>query len=212
MNNKLVYLVIICAPLLFACGGKREKIKSTVSPGLVSLHEGNNHYAAIDTKQSSVEYKGSNLHGSHSGYVTISKGELLIEDGQLTGGSAEIDMKSIADENHQGKSGVVEHLKSADFFDVEKFPTATVTITKVTPGNAEDKQITANLTIKGITHEVLFPANVVVKDGLVQATAKFAIDRTKWNIRYGSGNFLDPLKDNVISNNIEFTITIVAQL
>ncbi|WP_208420133.1 YceI family protein [Paraflavitalea devenefica] len=82
----------------------------------------------------------------------------------------------------------------AHYFDVKKFPFSTIAITRVASVNGEHKEITGNLTIKGITHPVTFPVKMEMKDGIVKASGKLVIDRTKWDVRYKSGKFFDDLK------------------
>jgi polyisoprenoid-binding protein YceI len=147
----------------------------------------------------------------HTGYVSISKGELMIEDGQLIGGTVEVGMNTITDERHGSDNNLVNHLKAVDFFDVKKFPISTFSITKVVTVHDENIEVTGNLTIKGITHAVTFPANIEVKNGIVNANGKVIIDRTKWDVRYNSGKFYDNLADETISDNIEFQMKIVAK-
>ncbi|HEU4470775.1 MAG TPA: YceI family protein [Flavisolibacter sp.] len=206
------YLVLAIAYLIFSCSEPaKEETKNNAPKGPITLHVGDENYALIDTTESIISWKGSNSFGSHTGYVHISKGELLIENSQIAGGTVEVDMNTIEDEEHQTNSGLIKHLKDPDFFDVKKFPLAAIDITKVTTISAEDKEITGNLTIKGITQPVSFPARIEVKDGLVKAMGKLVIDRTRWGVRYGSGKFLDNLKNETISDSIEFNITIVAK-
>lgn len=214
MNTKpsIAYLVLITAPLFFGCGGPvKNENKNNASANPLSLHVGNEKYVAVDKKESVVAWEGSNTFGSHAGYVYISKGELMIEAGQLVGGAVEIDMNTIEDKDHRNESGLIKHLKDPDFFDVKNFPFSTFTITRVASINVEDKEITGNLTIKGITQPVTFPAKMEVKDGIVKADGKLVIDRTNWNIRYKSGKFFDNLADETISDSIEFNMTIVAK-
>lgn len=214
MNIKpsIAYLILVTAPLFFGCGGPvKEENKNNASASPLSLHAGNEKYVAIDTTESVVTWEGSNTFGSHSGYVYISKGELMIETGELVGGAVEIDMNTIEDKDHGSDNGVIKHLKDPDFFDVKKFPFSRFAITKVTSINVEDKEITGNLTIKGITQPVTFPAKMEVKDGIVKADGKLVIDRTKWNVRYKSGKFFDNLADETISDSIEFHMKIVAK-
>lgn len=213
MNNKLsITLILISAPLFFGCGGPSKKEnKNNALANPLSLHAGNEKYLAIDTKESVVTWKGSNSFGSHEGYVYISKGELMIETGQLVGGTVEVDMSTIEDENHKNDNNLIEHLKAPDFFDVKIFPFSRIVITRVASINAEDKEITGSLTIKGITNSVTFPAKMEVKDGIVKANGKLVIDRTKWNVRYNSGKFFDNLKDQAIADDIEFNIKIVTK-
>jgi polyisoprenoid-binding protein YceI len=214
MNNKLsiTYLILMIAPFFFGCSGPvKEENKNNASASSLALHVGNEKYVAIDTKESVVTWKGSNLIGSnsHTGYVYISKGELMIENGELMGGTVEVDMNTIEDKNHGSDNKLVHHLKDPDFFEVKKFPFSTIALTGVASTNGENKNVTGNLTIKGITHPVSFPAEMEVKDGIVTANAKLVIDRTLWDVRYKSGKFYDNLADQAMSDSIEFHIKIV---
>lgn len=214
MNNKLsiTYLILIIAPLFFGCGGPvTGENKNNASASSISLHLGNEKYFIIDTKKSVVAWKGSGVHGKHEGYVYISKGELMIASGQLMGGTVEIDMSTIEGEDHRSDNNLINHLKDPDFFDVKKFPFSTIEIIKVDSINGESRRVTGNLTVKGITHPVAFPAKMEVKDRIVRANGKVVIDRTQWGIRYKSGKFYDNLADQTISDSIEFQIKIVAK-
>ena len=135
----------------------------------------------------------------------------MIENGELMGGAVEVDMSTIEGDDHRSDNNLIKHLKDPDFFDVKKFPISTIAITRVASINLEDKEITGNLTIKGITHPVTFPARIEVNDGIVKASGKLVIDRTLWDVRYNSGKFYDNLADKTISDSIEFHIKIVAK-
>jgi polyisoprenoid-binding protein YceI len=105
-------------------------------------------------------------------------------------------------------------LKSDDFFSVATFPTSTFTVTS-SVAMADDKgnthEITGNLTIKGITKQITFPAKVAIEGNTLNATAVFTIiDRAQWEVKYGSETFADLAKDNVIENSVELTLNIVA--
>lgn len=211
MNNKISipYLILIIAPYFFGCSGPvTGENKNNASASSLSLHVGDDKYFIIDKKESVLAWKGWGVGGGYTGNVYISKGELMIENGQLAGGTVEVDMNTI-------ESGVekklVHHLKDPDFFDVKKFPFSIIEITKVASINGENKKVTGNLTIKGITHPVTFPAKIEVKGGIVKADGKLIIDRTKWDIRYKSGKFYDNLANEAISDSIEFNIKIVAK-
>jgi len=214
MNNKtsLTYLILIIA-LWFSTfrGTVVEENENNASASFISLRPVANEKYVIDKKESVVTWKGSSLQGSHTGYVNTSKGELMIEKGQLVGGKVEVDMNTIADESHNSDNNLIEHLKSPDFFDVKKFPVAAFAITKVASGTGSTIEVTGNLTIKGITHEVTFPAKIEVKGEIVSANGKVIIDRTKWDVRYQSGKFYDNLADEAISDDIEFDMKIVAK-
>jgi polyisoprenoid-binding protein YceI len=213
MNKKLstAYLILIIAPLFFGCGGPaKEENKNNASASSLALHVGDEKYI-IDTKESVVAWKGSSVEGAHTGYVYISKGELMIEKGQLMGGTVEVNMSTIEGDDHRSDNNLIKHLKDPDFFDVKKFPISTIAITRVESINGENKKVTGNLTIKGITHPVSFPAKVEVNDGIVKASGKLVIDRTLWDVRYKSGKFFDNLKDQAIADSIEFNMKIVAK-
>ena len=168
----------------------------------------------VDKKESLVTWKGSMAlasKGQHVGYVYFSKGDLILEKGQLTGGSFEIDMNTITDPVHGSDNNLIQHLKDPDFFDVVKFPATTFIISKVKAATGSAIDITGNLTIKGITHEVTFPAQLELIGGVVNASGKLNIDRSKWDVRYGSATFFNNLADDTISNEIEFDIKIVAR-
>lgn len=215
MNNKLLllFLTLIIAPLFFAF--RRPAVRANDAPANIvsSMHIMNEKYI-IDPKESVVKWKCSMVFadkGGHNGYVSLSKGELMIEKDQLVGGAAEVDMNTIADELHGSNNNLIKHLKDPDFFDVKKFPISTFAITKVALADGGTVNVTGNLTIKGITHEVTFPADVSVKGRTVTTNGKLTIDRTQWDVRYRSGKFFADLADEAISDNIEFDIKIVAK-
>jgi polyisoprenoid-binding protein YceI len=165
-------------------------------------------------KESVVQWKCSMVvagKGAHNGFVSISKGELMIEKGQLVGGTVEVDMNTISNEFHNGKDNLMDHLKSPDFFDVEKFPISTFGITRVAATAGGNTDVTGNLTIKGITHEITFPAQIEIHRRIIRASGKMIIDRTLWDVRYGSGKFFDNLADHAISDSIEFDMQIIAK-
>jgi polyisoprenoid-binding protein YceI len=211
MNSKLytTYLILIIASLSFGCRGPvKEENTNDASASSISLGQ----KYIIDTKESVVIWKGTLLVGSNFiGDVYISKGELMIEKDQLVGGTAEIDMNTIEFEDKKRPDGPIKHLKSPDLFDVKKFPISTITITKVESVFGKTIKVTGNLTIKGITRPVTFPAKMKFKGGVVEANGRLIIDRTNWGIRYRSEKFFDKFGDMTISDNIEFDMKIVAK-
>lgn len=215
MNNKILfaYFILVIAPFFSACRGPEVK-ENNASASFVSKTPLTNEKYVIDNKQSVVTWKCPMVFankGGHTGYVSISKGKLMIEKGQLVGGTVEIDMNTIADEHHHSDNNLIEHLKSSDFFDVEKFPISAFAIIMVASANDSTINVTGNLTIKGITQAVTFPAKIEVKGGMVNANGNVIIDRTKWDVRYKSGKFFDNLADEAISDDIEFDMKIVAK-
>ncbi|MEO9803568.1 MAG: YceI family protein [Reichenbachiella sp.] len=174
--------------------------------------ESNSTYKA-NVEESSVVWTATKVvSGGHSGTVNISEGTLEIDGSKLTGGSFVIDMTSINNTDQEGEwKGKLEgHLKSDDFFAVETYKTATLTITEV-KSTAKDKySVTGDLTIKGKTESITFPADVNVKGGKATATAKITVDRSKFDVRYGSNSFFDNLGDKAISDEFTLDVSLVA--
>lgn len=166
----------------------------------------------VDLKASKVEWKGKKLTGEHYGNISLSNGQLLFKGSKLTGGSFTIDMNSITDldlTDAEYNQKLVGHLKSDDFFSVEKFPTSKFDITKVKHKGGDKYEITGNLTIKGITHPLSFPATVTNKDGKVRATADLKFDRSKYNVKYGSKTFFENIGDKIIYDDVELKVDLV---
>lgn len=211
-NKTSAYLILIITPLFSACRGPEVK-EDNASASFISLRDVANEKYVIDTKESVVTWKCSMVFankGGHTGYVSLSNGQLILERDQLVGGSVEVDMSTIVDEHQRSDNNLIEHLQSPDFFDVKKFPFSTFAITRVAP-DGENINVTGNLTIKGITHEVTFPAKIESKGRIVHANCKVTIDRAQWDVRYKSGKFFDNLADEAISDTIEFEMKFVAK-
>lgn len=167
----------------------------------------------VNTTASNIIWKGYKVTGEHSGNVKLKNGSLDLTDGKLTGGSFEVDMTSITCTDMQGEYGdkLVGHLKSEDFFGVEKYPTAKFVITKAIPTDTKGNyKIVGNLTIKWTTKEVKFNAFVSEKDGIVNASGKLSIDRSDYEVKYGSGSFFDGLGDKTIYDNFDLQLSLSA--
>jgi polyisoprenoid-binding protein YceI len=168
----------------------------------------------VDTNSSVVIWTGYKVTGKHTGTVKIKNGMLSMDAGVITGGSFEIDMNSLKDTDMEGEyAGKLEgHLKSDDFLGTASFPTASFVITKAIPQDTKGNyKILGNLTIKGITKEVKFFANAAEANGTVNAAGKITIDRSEFNMRYGSGSFFDGLGDKTIYDEFDLQVTLVAK-
>lgn len=168
---------------------------------------------SIDLDRSSLEWLGKKVTGQHNGNIALSSGALIVEDNEITGGTFTIDMTSITNEDikdQEYNQKLVGHLKSDDFFGVKKYPEATFKITEVEENEGEKFDITGDLTIKGITHQISFPADITVGKKEVVANAKIIVDRSKYDVRYGSGSFFDDLGDKTIYDDFEMDISLVA--
>lgn len=167
---------------------------------------------AVETAASDVAWNAKKVTGEHYGKISLQSGQLQVDKNRVTGGTFVIDMSSLTVEDIKdaGSNGkLVGHLKNDDFFSVDKHPTATFVLTDATPiakaaAGQPNYTVKGNLTIKGITNPVTFPATITVKDGQATAQADVTVDRTKYDIRYRSSNFFENLGDRAIYD--EFTV------
>lgn len=166
----------------------------------------------VDASASTFNWLAKKLTGEHNGTVKIQSGNLITDEGKLIGGDFTVDLSTIKDLDIQGDfAGKLEtHLKSADFFDVAQFPTSTLKITKAVAKGGENYDLTGNLTIRGITQSITFPAIVKVTGKTASASAKFDIDRTKFGLTYRSKAFFENIGDKMIYDNFTVDVKIVA--
>ncbi|SDK42599.1 Polyisoprenoid-binding protein YceI [Catalinimonas alkaloidigena] len=172
----------------------------------------------VDTDQSELVWTATKVGGEHTGTVKLSQGQLTADGKALTGGSFTIDMTTITDTditNADFNARLTNHLKSDDFFSVERHPTATFVMTKATPlAQAKSGQpnytIAGDLTIKGITKPISFPATVTVSGSGVNATARFELNRLNWDLQYRS-SLLGTAADKIIHDDFTIALTLVAQ-
>lgn len=160
----------------------------------------------VDASKSTVKWLGKKVTGEHFGAISVKEGSLEVTSGKITSGKVVIDMNSltvedIKDANMNGK--LVGHLKSDDFFGVASFPTSELVVTKV-ESNGNNHTFTGSLTIKGTTQPTSFTAvsSKVGKTTTYKGT--ITIDRSKYNVRYGSNSFFENLGDKAIYD--EFTL------
>lgn len=166
----------------------------------------------LDTEQSSVAWTGYKTliknYADH-GTLAFSSGSVVVGNGNITGGEFVVDMNSLAVSSTSNTKATTDmllgHLKSPDFFEVDTYPTATVVVKNVVHG-----VISADVTIKGTTKTISFPATITESGTTLSATAKLSIDRSLWDIRYGSGTFFDNLGDNIIGDKVDLELTLVA--
>ena len=168
----------------------------------------------VDVNSSSIVWTGYKVTGKHTGNVKVKNGTIQLTSGTLTGGSFEIDMTSITDTDLEGEwaGKLVGHLKSEDFFGVDKYPTSKFVITRVIPQDTKGNyKIIGNLTIKSTTHEEKFFANVTENSGVVTANGKITIDRSQYDVKYGSGSFFDGLGDKTIYDEFDLQVSLTGR-
>ncbi|HEY9197545.1 MAG TPA: YceI family protein [Mucilaginibacter sp.] len=168
----------------------------------------------IVSAKSNIDWIGRKVTGAHNGTIGIKKGILKFDQDKLSGGQFIIDTTSIkildvtdpaTNEQFAG------HLASDDFFNSVNFPESVLTITSATPKSNNVYHIVGDLTIKGITHPITFDAQIDHIGGELTASGKIVIDRTRYGMRFRSGNFFKDLGDTLIYNEFELNVKITAQ-
>jgi polyisoprenoid-binding protein YceI len=181
-------------------------IVAAIATTLISFTFKSQEYK-IDAQKSKVTWVGKKVTGQHAGTINIAEGTLTVAGKKVTGGSFTIDMPSLKDESANAR--LESHLKSDDFFSTEKFPKATFVTTSIESKEGDNYLVKGNLTIKGITNPIEFPATIQLSKGIVNAKAKIVVDRTKYDIKFRSGNFFENLGDKAIEDNFELNVELV---
>ena len=173
----------------------------------------------LQPQLSTLGWEGKAVTHGHNGTMQFADGELLVKGNAVVGGTVTVNMKTmvatdIKDAESQGK--FVGHMGGDDFFGTDKFPTSTFKIVSVTPikgaaKEADNATIAGDMTIKGVTQRISFPAKVGVKDGIAAASGKVTIDRTKFGLKYGSKSFFDTLGDKAIYDTFDLAFNIIAK-
>ena len=168
---------------------------------------------SIQPESSTVNWTGKKVLGLHTGTINIQSGFLDFEQEELVGGEIVIDMTSIIITDIADKAIYKEffdHLNNDDFFSIDKFKTATLKITQGEPLN-DKYRISGDLTIKDITHSIEFTATIVIFTDFLHALGEIKVDRTLYNIKYGSGKFLANLGDKLIFDEFVLQFKLVGQ-
>jgi polyisoprenoid-binding protein YceI len=225
-RTHLLYAAALAMVSFNACTDAPESDNAATTEAKTVASTGGDAYK-VDPSASKIEWIGTKVTGLHQGEIGIKSGQLDVKDGNISGGNFVMDMTSIkvvgtdtaSDNKLQG------HLLSPDFFDVTKYPEATFAVTSVKPftgtvtDSADKRQegiskykvtnpthtISGNLTMRGVTKNIEFPAKVTISGDGVDALAKFNIDRKQWNLVY-------PGKpDDLIRDQIHLGIALRAQ-
>lgn len=205
-NLILAGLAAVALTTATSFSGPGKTAVKTVAPAKATAYK-------VDAAKSVLTWNGKKVTGEHSGNVKVKDGSFVVDGSKLTGGEFTFDMNSITctdltDAGYNAK--FIGHIKSEDFFNTAKYPTSTFKITKVTPKGGENYDITGNMTIKGITNAVTFPATVKMAGNTVTAEGKATLDRTKYDIRYGSKSFFENIGDKAIYDDFTVGMKLVA--
>lgn len=176
--------------------------------------ENNKSILEVDKTNSTVIWTGKKVTGEHSGTIEILSGELEFSGAELSGGSFTIDMQSIKNTDLQDeayRAKLENHLKSEDFFSTAKHPKARFEITQVAKKSDTDYDVTGDIEIKGIPGTITFPVQLNKANGQTAATGVITIDRSKFDVKYGSGSFFDNLGDKMIDDKFTLNISLTAK-
>lgn len=224
-----------------ACGQQKEGTDAEVSEAKEVSEVNTSMTYEINKEDSEITWIGSKPTGKHNGTIPISSGDIAVENDNIVGGTIVINVEEInnADlqDNEESHSQLVTHLKSKDFFDTKNYPTAEFVITSVETYSKEDSikvkeeydtqykpasatehmvaspthKVTGNLTMRGKTLSVSFPANVSMENDKINARAKFNIDRTLWGLQHNNeADVVDKAKDKFIYNTVNVGFDIKA--
>lgn len=162
-----------------------------------------------DVQKTKLEWLGEKVLGKHTGTIQLQSGWLTWNNNRITSGEFLIDMKTIRDDD--GLTNLEKHLRSDDFFSVEKFPVSKLVITGSDSFEKGTATVKGNLTIKGITNPIEFTAAVQKKDDGTWFYSNIIVDRTKYDVRYGSGKFFDNLGDKIIYDEFKLKVTLLVK-
>ncbi len=221
MKRKLLFSILgVGAGLLASCQSDPKADKAKTGEA-VKIEVATGHQYQADLVKSRVEWTGSKPIGKHHGSFNLENGSLTLQEGNIIGGRFVMDMNSlkVLDEDTNGMFKLSGHLMSSDFFDVAAHPTASFEISSVTPGvSAQGTElvmkdathtVTGNLTLKGVTKSISFPAKISMENHQVTAQANFNIDRTNWGLVYGNDQSLG---DKFIRPTVNIGLQLVAQV
>jgi polyisoprenoid-binding protein YceI len=212
MKKILLPALFVAAMLASPAAFAQKAVSKKVAAATVASYK-------LQPQLSTLGWDGKAVTHGHNGTIQFSSGDLQVRNNMVVGGTAVVDMKTIKAtditdaENH---AKFVGHMSSGDFFDAPAFPTSTFKITSVTPiagaaADADNATITGDMTIKGVTQRVSFPAKVGVKNGVAAATGKVTIDRTKFGLKYGSKSFFDSIGDKAINDEFTLAFNVIAK-
>ncbi len=199
-----ILMIVATGIAIVGCKNNAEETTTNTETAMLTIQNAVKH--DVNLEESTIEWQGFKPTGSHKGTINMLSGSFTTKDGKIQSGSFVIDMNSIKESKDNAR--FEGHLKSADFFEVEKFPTATFKITGLEEKDG-NTLLSGNLTLKDATNNVTFPITVTNEaDVLTVSSEVFTIDRSKWNLRYGSKSFFDNLKDKFINDDIELKVMV----
>lgn len=214
MKKLILSLTLISCVFIFSC--KKEKIDIDGNQDPIEITNSNGDKFAVNTSESVINWTGFKLTGKHNGTIYLKEGFINLKDSVITGGQFFIDMNTITVTDLKagdGKEDLENHLKGTGendkknhFFNVKKYPTSDFKISKVEK-NGEKYTVYGNLSIKGVTKAVNFPATIKISDNEISLNSEpLRLNRTYWNVNYASKSIFSDIGDKFISDEIEVQV------
>lgn len=219
MKKLILSLTVISCVFMFSC--KKEKIDIDGNQDSMEINNSTGDKFAVNTAESVVNWTGFKLTGKHNGTIHLKEGYITIKDSVITGGQFFIDMNTITVTDLKagdGKEDLENHLKGTGenekkdhFFNVKKYPTSDFKISKVEK-NGDKNIVFGNLSIKGITKAVNFPATIKISTDEISINSEpLRLNRTYWNVNYASKSIFADIGDKFISDEIEVQVYVKAK-
>lgn len=190
---------------------------TTAAAGLlfVSSAFGQSDTYRVDVEKSVLSWEGHRFFGGmHTGNIDLRDGALQVAADKLTGGSFRIDMNSIVVTDVQGDPAerLAAHLKTEDFFDAGNHPVATFRLKHIDYAGDRRAAIVGDITIRGITQQISFPAEIAINDGKLHAVAAgIRVDRTVHGSQYGSVSFFRDLGRKIVNDEFVLNVELFAK-
>ncbi|TJY36432.1 YceI family protein [Pontimicrobium aquaticum] len=202
------FTIAMLSLAIVSCKNSAEEAKTTEAAEATEAQVTSTKYIA-NPAETTIEWAGYKPTGQHNGTIQLDSGVFTVNNGQIESGTFIIDMASLKD--NDGSARLEGHLKSADFFDVEKHPNAAFEVTGFEEVDGK-MMLSGNLKLKEKENNVTFPVTLSEDGDTFTVTSDmFTIDRSKWNVKYGSKSFFDNLGDKFINDDIELKITVKAK-
>ena len=212
--KKYLPFVILAGLLIFSgCSTATKPVEKNNASLIKQSSKFTDGSYTVDTANSQLVWQASKIVGDdRTGTVDIKSGVLSLNNNSTSTGSFVIDMKTIKESSDT--LPLIQHLESSAFFDVANFPESKLEITKMVPESSESNKylVEGNLTIKDKTNPISFETEVSTENDIVKMLSHFSIDRTKWDVKFGSNKFFDKLGDKAIKDDIGYTINLTAKL
>ncbi len=210
-----LFIAFITLSLVVSCKNKPEGEAAKVGEATQVTAQPSGDERVYGVAEGNVYWAATKIGGAHNGTFRVSEGKLAAANGLITGGKFAIDINSMTEVTlpDDMKAKFLGHMKSADFFDAENNPEGMFVIASVEPleGNEEaNYTVKGNLTLRGITKSISFPANIAVMDDKISVVSpKFTINRTEWDMKYKSA-IIGTAADKIIHDDVSLNIQLEA--